>query len=170
MLLTPAIASARAVIPAGTPVEVRLTRGIDSSRAVPGERFHAIVAEPVVVNNRVVIPRGADAALELIRTTHGQYAVKLNSIGVRGTRYRVASDYATVAAKSRKGKAAKRGAIGAGAGAVVGGLMGGGKGAAIGAGAGAGVGAASALAGGRKVELPPETRLIFRLRSPVAVR
>ena len=169
LLLVPAVAGAQTVIPAGTAIEVQLTSGIDSSKAVAGERFHATIADPVVVGDRLVIPRGADAEVELVRTADGQYAVTLNSFTLDGTQYKVASEYAMLPEKSRGGKAARRGALGAGAGALIGGLAGGGTGAAIGAGAGAGVGAGSVLIGGRKVEIPPETRLSFELRSPVEV-
>ncbi len=172
LLLSVALPPARAaeVIPAGTPIEVRLINGIDSSKAAPGEKFRASVADPVVVDSEVVIPRGADATVELVKTAKGQYAVKLHDVTVNGEKYEVASNYAELKTKSKKGKTAKRGAIGAAGGAAVGGIIGGGKGAAIGA-VGAGtVGAVTGLASGKKVELAPETRLVFELRAPVAAR
>ena len=53
-------------------------------------------------------------------------------------------------------------------GAIIGAIAGGGKGAAIGAGSGAAVGTgAEVLTSGQKVKIPSETRLTFRLASPV---
>src|SRR5208283_2565060 len=39
-------------IPAGTPVTVRLQQSLSSASAVPGERFEAVVDEPIVIENR----------------------------------------------------------------------------------------------------------------------
>jgi hypothetical protein len=60
--------------------------------------------------------------------------------------------------------------VGGGAilGAVIGAMAGGGKGAAIGAGVGGGAGAGDVLlTRGRPAELPPETRVEFRIKVPV---
>jgi hypothetical protein len=55
-------------------------------------------------------------------------------------------------------------------GAVIGGIAGGGKGAAIGAGVGGGAGAGDVLlTRGKPATLPSETRLSFRLRTPVTI-
>ena len=55
-------------------------------------------------------------------------------------------------------------------GAIMGGLAGGGKGAAAGAGVGGGVGAGAVLlTRGAPATLPPETRLTFRLSTPVKI-
>jgi hypothetical protein len=57
---------------------------------------------------------------------------------------------------------------GAALGAIIGAVAGGGKGAAIGAGSGAALGTgAEVLTSGQKVKIPSETRLTFRLQSPV---
>ena len=170
LLLAPAASGAQVVIPAGTLIEVQLSSGIDSSKAVVGEIFPATIADPVVVGTEIVIPRGTNAEVELVRTAEGQFGVTLNNFTLNGTKYQVASEFAALPEEARGGRAARRGALGAGAGALIGGLAGGGSGAAIGAGVGAGAGAGSVLIRGRKVQIPPETRLSFQLRSPVEVR
>jgi hypothetical protein len=61
--------------------------------------------------------------------------------------------------------------VGGGAilGAVIGGIAGGGKGAAIGAGAGGGAGAGDVVLTRKPATLPSETRISFRLRTPVTL-
>ena len=55
-------------------------------------------------------------------------------------------------------------------GAIIGALAGGGKGAAIGATSGAALGGASeVLTSGQQVKIPSETRLTFRLQTPVQI-
>ena len=156
-------------IPAGTPIEVRTINEINSKRAVVGEQFRASVADPVVVGNRVVIPRGAEATVQLLRTASGNYGVKLHKITVDGRRYDVASSSAELKPASKRGKAVTRGLGGAGVGAAIGGIAGGGKGLGIGALTGGTLGAASTMVGGKKVEVPPETLLSFELRAPVPI-
>jgi hypothetical protein len=72
-----------------------------------------------------------------------------------------------------KGKGKRTAAVtggGAVVGALIGGLAGGGKGAAIGAGVGGGSGlAVSGATGGENVTLPVESRVTFKLTSPVTI-
>ena len=46
------------IIPAGTAITVRLQQGLSSASAVPGERFDAVVDEPIVLDDRTIIPVG----------------------------------------------------------------------------------------------------------------
>jgi hypothetical protein len=167
--LLPAAAVAQTV-PAGTPIQISTVAPIDSSQAAPGQKYMASVADPVVVGNTVVIPRGADATLQLMRTGSGDYVLRLSDITVNGRPYEVSSSTAQVAAGSNKGKTAKRGVLGGGIGAAIGGIAGGGKGAAIGAATGGGLGAASGALSGRKVQVAPETLLAFQLQTPVTIQ
>jgi hypothetical protein len=48
------------VVPAGTPLAVILQSALSTRTAEAGERFVALVAAPVRVHGRVVIPRGAE--------------------------------------------------------------------------------------------------------------
>jgi hypothetical protein len=166
------------VIRSGTSLEVTLDQVVSSKENNPGDHFDASLAEPVVVGDRVIIPKGARVVGKVTSAkSAGRFkgnaaiSVTLTSITVDGKKYEVNSSEVTETGKGR----GKRTAIGAGGGAVVGGLIGalagGGKGAAIGAGAGAGAGTAgTALTGDRDVEIRPETRLRFKLIAPLEVR
>jgi hypothetical protein len=61
VLATVACATA-ARIPAGTPIQIRLTTEVNSSTAKAGQSFDAIVIVPVVVNERIVMAAGAALA------------------------------------------------------------------------------------------------------------
>lgn len=165
------------LIPVDTPVRVRLDEDLGSKISEPGQKFASTVADDVVVNGQVVIPRGAHAEgtvidarplghfkggallelrLERVRTNWGSYPVATSTM---------------VRAEKGKGKRTAGFAGGGGVfGAIVGGLAGGGKGAAIGALAGAGAGTAgSAMTGNQEILLPAETLITFRLERPVHV-
>src|SRR5271169_735311 len=155
-------------VPAGAEITVRLIDGIDSTKTALSERFRASVDDPVVVGDRVLIPRNADATVQIVKADKSsELSVKLYNVIVNDRSYDVVSNYAQVKAPGKGSKYAKR-TIGLGAlGAAIGGIAGGGKGAAIGAVSGAGLGAATVAASGSKVQLPTETRLSFELRAPL---
>src|SRR5215475_4960105 len=48
-------------IPAGTPLGIRLQNSVSSASANSGDRFDAVIDEPVVINGTTVIPQGATA-------------------------------------------------------------------------------------------------------------
>jgi hypothetical protein len=166
LLLAAGIATAQTV-PSGTEIVVRLIDGIDSTKTGAGERFRASIDDPVILGDRVVTPRNADATVQIIKADkNSELSIKLYYVTVNGRIIDVVSNYAQVQAPG-KGSYAKR-SVGLGAlGAAVGGIAGGGKGAAIGAASGAGLGAATVAASGSKVQLPTETRLSFQLRAPL---
>lgn len=168
---------ARVSIPAGVRLRVRLDQDLGSKISQAGDTFSATVADDVVVNGQVVIPRGARAegtviaARPLGRFKGGaELALRLERVHTRWGSYPVAT---STMAQVEKGKG-RRTAIFAGGGgafgALVGGLAGGGKGALIGALAGAGAGTAGdALTGNRQIFLPAETLVTFRLEHSVHV-
>jgi hypothetical protein len=97
-------------------------------------------------------------------------AIKLTSISVRGKLIPITSSTygATVKGKGKRTAVVTGG--GAAVGALIGGLAGGGKGAAIGAGVGGGGGlAASGATGGENVTLAAESRVTFKLTTPITV-
>jgi hypothetical protein len=47
---------AKLIIPAGTPITVRLQQRVASASAIAGERFEAVIDRPVVVGHQVVVP------------------------------------------------------------------------------------------------------------------
>jgi hypothetical protein len=166
------------VIRTGTAIEVTVDQSVSSKENNTGDHFEASLAEPVVLGDRVVIPKGARAVGKVTSAKsagrfkgNAEISVTLTSVTVEGKKYEVNASEVTESGKGR----GKRTAVGAGGGAVVGGLIGalagGGKGAAIGAGAGAGAGTAgTALTGDRDITIAPETRLRFKLVAPLEVR
>jgi hypothetical protein len=169
----PKAAAASAVIPAGTQISVRMIDSISGKTAAASQRYRASVDDPVVVGDRVLIPRGADCTVQVVEVEGGKgLDVKLYDVTIGGKPHAASTDYATVAAEgtSKTKKAVRRG-VGLGAiGAGIGALAGGGSGAAIGAAVGGGAGAISAAASkGKQIELPSESRLSFTLRSALPV-
>lgn len=165
------------VIPANTRLRVRLDEDLGSKISEPGQSFGATVADDVLVNGQVVIPRGARAEGTVIDTKAlGHFKggalieLRLERVRTNWGSYPVSTSTMEQVEKG-KGKRTAAFAGGGGAfGAIVGGLAGGGKGAAIGALAGAGAGTAgSAMTGNKEIFLPAETLLTFRLEGPVRV-
>ncbi len=167
----------RITVPAGTVVTVRMIDSIDSARNRPGEEFTATVDSPIVVENRVVIQRGADARIRLVQAKSaghmtGSSELQLELIGlvVNGNTYNVESGYYELRGASRGKRTAETVGGGAGLGALIGAIAGRGKGAAIGAAVGAGAGTAvQAATRGQQVKVPSETKLDFTLKAPVTV-
>lgn len=165
-------------VPEGTVLTIRLKQQLGSKVSNAGDSFEGSLADPVSVDQKVVIPEGSEVsgtvvdAKPLGRFKGGaRLEITLNSVTVKGSKYDIET---TSSAKAMKGKG-KRTAImvggGAGAGAVIGALLGGGKGAAIGAGVGAGAGTAgSAFTGNKNIVLPAETLVEFKLVKPVQVK
>lgn len=163
----------RIVIPAGTPVTVRLAQTISSATANPGDRFEATLDEPLQINNAVIAQRGATVTGHVVEARHsgrlhhpGVLRLALDNISVNGHPVPVRSSaYATQGRSHKKRNWAWIGGSSAG-GALIGGLVGGGKGALIGSLAGAGAGTTTAFVTGKHdVVLAAERRLTFRIGS-----
>jgi YMGG-like Gly-zipper len=168
---------ASVTIPAGTTVTVRMIDSIDTDVTGAGERFRASIDDPIVVNGQVVVPRNADATVQVMRVEQSgrisgsdEIALKLYDVTIDGKPYEVASEYAEVKGEGQGKKTAKTTAVTTGVGAALGAIFGGGKGAAIGAGAGAATGVAVSAARGKTLRIPSETRLEFELRAPLPVK
>jgi hypothetical protein len=165
------------VIPAGAPITVRLQERLSSASAVPGERFEAVIDEPIVVDDRVVVPVGALATGHVVVARHsgrlhhpGELGLALDSVTVGQENIPLA----TSSVIARGGSHKKRnwawiGGGGAG-GALIGGSAGGGKGALIGGPIGAAAGTTTAFITGKKdVTFGNERRLRFRLNRDINV-
>jgi hypothetical protein len=135
------------------------------------------VADDVLVNGKVVIPKEARADGAVIDAKPlGKFkggallAIKLERVHTRWGSYPVAT---STIDRAEKGKGKRSAAFiggGAGLGALIGGIAGGGKGAAIGALAGGGAGTAgSAFSGNKQIILPAETLLTFNLAHAVRI-
>jgi hypothetical protein len=164
-------------VPQGTKISVRMIDSIDSSVNHTGDIFHAELANPIVVDNNVVIPKNTNVYLKLVEARsaghiagQSELRVELYRIELQGRSYPlVSNDYIVKGAKR-----AKRSALaiigGAVAGAAIGAIAGGGKGAAIGAAAGGGAGTVySEATKGQQVQIPSEALLNFKLQQSVEI-
>jgi len=164
-------------IPAGTSIRVRMIDPVNSSVNKTGEVFHASLEYPIVVNNELVVPKGADVYIRLTRASsagsvsgRSELHLELVKLDYAGRSYALVSSTSSVVGGSRGKKTAT--AIGAGAviGGIIGAIAGGGRGAAIGAGVGgAGGGVYAASTKGEQVKVPAETLLDFKLEQPATV-
>jgi hypothetical protein len=165
------------IIPSGTPLHVRLDHGLDTKKNKAGDRFSALLSEPLLVGGLAVLPAGtrfsghvtaADSSGRL--KGRAVIGLALDSFEYRGRRYAIRTTHVDRVSAAHK----KRNSIliggGTGLGAALGAIAGGPKGALIGAGAGAAAGTAGAAATGeRQVGVPPEAVLRFTLRAPVEI-
>jgi len=150
---------------------------VDSSRNHPGDEFAGTVAQPIVVGNRVVIPKGSEARLRLVEVKsaghikgQSELELELTQLTVNGRTYSVETSAYTRKGGSRGKRSAEVIGGGAGLGALIGAVAGGGKGAAIGAAVGAGAGTAvQASTRGQQVKVPSETKIDFRLKNRLTV-
>jgi len=180
-LITAAVTLATRTVPVKVPEETRihvtLDQGISSDRNRPGDHFEATISEPVVLNDKTVIPQGTpveglvvDARPSGHLMGRAPLQLALESMQLNGKTY----DLRTSRSYRRGGDHKKRNWAwiggGAGGGALIGAAAAGGKGALIGGPIGAGAGTAVAyFTGKRDIHLRPETQLEFRLNQPVIV-
>jgi hypothetical protein len=164
-------------IPESTIVTVRTIDAIDSATSSAGQTFRGSLDAPIVVDDRVVIPKGLNVTLKLVNASSAgkfkgssELTVSLDSFTYQGTTYTLSTSDVQEKGASRGKRSAEVIGGAAALGALIGGLAGGGKGAAIGAGVGAGGGTAvQAVTKGQQVKIPSETRLDFTLHAPVAI-
>jgi outer membrane lipoprotein SlyB len=168
-------------VPAGTVLNVRLETTVASNVNREGDPVEALLMEPVVIDDREVLPVGAlvkgvvsDVAASGKVKGRAHLGVSFTGLvaHARGNEYEytIAAHFARTAPSS-KGEDAKKVGVGAAGGAIIGGLIGGGKGAAAGAAVGAGGGTAVVLAtAGTEVRLDHGTLLALTLERPVIVR
>ena len=163
-------------VPAGTLITVRLIDSIDADLTGVGERFRASVDDPISIGGNIVIPRHADASVQVMRVEQSgalkgsdRVSLKLYDVTLGGRSYPIATNYAEHRGKGKGRKTARNTAIGGIGGAVLGGILGGAKGAAQGAAIGVGSGAAVTAVRGTRLRLPAETRLKFVLRAPLGI-
>jgi hypothetical protein len=162
---------------AGTVVPIRMTDGLNSKTTQTNDVFHASLAEDIVEQGVVVIPRGSPVLGQVVDAKEAAHfkgnsllEIQLTQLTARGQKIPLETDtFSTAGAGRGKNTAVKTGG-GAALGAIVGAIAGGGKGAAIGALAGGGAGAGiNAVTRGEQVQIPTESMLSFRLQSPITV-
>lgn len=167
----------RVTIPEGTGLSVRLIDPVDSEKNKEGDTFRASLDSPVVIDDKTVIPKHAEAEARLVSaksaghfTGSSELVLVLSKITVGGKTYEVQTGQYSKKGGSRGKRSAAVIGGGAAAGAVIGAIVGGGKGAAIGAAAGAGTGTGvQAMTKGEQIKLPSETLLEFELTAPLTV-
>ncbi len=163
-----------ATVPSGAIITVRTIDSIDSSVNTTGQVFKASLDAPIVVDDRVIVPKGADAYMKLENAkSAGKFAGKselalaLQSVVFQGKTYAVTTSDVKQSGTSRGKDSAVKIGGGAALGALIGGIAGGGKGAAIGAAVGGGAGTGvQVFTKGKQVKIPSETRLDFTLEQP----
>jgi len=174
----PAPAPKPIVLPAGTEITVTADQSVSSKTNNSGDQFDASVAEPVVVGEKVVIPKGAKATGTVTEAkSAGRFkgnaaiTVTLSTVRVNGQIYEVKTSDVTQSSKGRGKRTAEGAGGGAAVGALIGAIAGHGKGAVIGAAAGAGAGTAgAAMTGERDITIAPETKLNFKLKEALDIK
>ncbi|MGA3292495.1 MAG: BON domain-containing protein [Candidatus Acidiferrales bacterium] len=164
-------------IPASTMLTIRMIDGVDSSVNRAGEIFHASLENPIVVDDQVIVSKGADVYVRLVNSSSaGKFSGKselhleLVKLEFQGRSYPMVSSTYSLTGSSRGKDTATKVGGGAVLGAIIGALAGGGKGAAIGAGVGgAGGGVYQGATHGKQVKIPSETKLDFQLDQPMTV-
>jgi hypothetical protein len=167
------------LVAVGTNLKVRLEDSLSSKDSRVGDRFTATVIDPVRLSEATVT--GHISSIQKSGKIKGRTSMNLDfdSIRLSDGRSGTLHGYVTrvygsdggradneggVESGSRTNQTLKRGAIGAGAGAVLGAIVGGGKGAAIGLILGGAGGAGSlAVQGSKELKLESGTELLVRV-------
>jgi len=173
----PAVAPKPITIPNGTMLNVLLSEAIDVDAAQAGHTFKSLLDDPVMMNGKVIVPRGASVLLQAAKVEQAgkmkgadKITLKANSLSFGGRKYDIVTTPVEQKGAGEGKKTTRKVAGGAGLGALVGGIAGGGTGAAIGLAAGAATGAIMSSQGTEHLKLPAETRLQFTLNSAVTVQ
>jgi len=173
----PAVAPKPITIPNGTVLNVLLSQAIEVDAAQAGQTFKSLLDDPVMMNGKVIIPRGSAVALQAAKVEQAgkmkgadKITLKANSLSFGGRKYEIVTTPVEQKGAGEGKKTTRKVAGGAGLGAIVGGIAGGGTGAAIGLAAGAATGAIMSSQGTEHLKLPAETRLQFTLNAAVTVQ
>jgi hypothetical protein len=163
---------------AGMLLPVRLVDGLSTERNLPGDTFTGSLDKELVMDGFVIAERGARVEGKVVAADRGGKVKGVAALAVELTRLRTSDgqniaiqtdSFERHAEETHTQDAAKVGG-GAALGAIIGAIAGGGKGAAVGAAAGGAAGAGGVLlTRGKEVRLPSETRINFRLSTPVTI-
>jgi hypothetical protein len=164
-------------IPAGTTLSIVLSSPLDSGKNKAGDSFTGNLSEPVTVNGKTVLDRGANVEGTVVAAEgsgrvsgKASMSLALTSVTVKGKAVSVSTKTNAAEAESTKGRDAAIIGGGAGIGAAIGAIAGGKKGAAIGAGVGGAGGTGTVLATkGKEVKYGAESKLDFTLDKDVKV-
>jgi len=167
-----------ATIENGTKIPVRLQDPLDTAVNVTGDSFRTILDKDIVVDGRVVAPRGSVVDGKLTNVARSgrveglaAISLQLTSLKVGNQTYPLQTETLSFQAETTKKKDATKVGVGAGIGAVIGAIAGGGKGAAIGAAVGGGAGGATVLATrGKEIKFDAEHAFSFVLRDSLSIK
>ena len=159
----------------GTTIAVRTNQPIDSNRR--DNRIYTGTVDQDVRgdNGRLAIPRGSQVEMIVRTAPDNDLILDLESVTVNGERYALETAPERLESQQREGIGGNRRTaehVGGGAvlGTIIGAIAGGGKGAAIGAIAGGAAGAGTqVLTRGRRVHVPAESLLTFRVDRPMVM-
>ena len=167
------------LVPVNTNLKVRLEDTLSSKNSRVGDRFTATALDPVRFNEATVTGHissiqksgkikgrtSMNLAFDSIRLSDGHSGTLHGYVThVYGSDSGTADNEGGIESGSRTKQTVKRGAIGAGAGAVLGAIVGGGKGAAIGLLIGGAGGAGSlAVQGSKELKLESGTEMLVRV-------
>src|SRR6266478_2164045 len=162
-------ASDPVTVPEHTAINVRLDQTVATNRSRAGDHFEATVSQPVVVDGKTVIPKGAHAEGLVVDSRQSgrlkgraRLQLALQTVDVDGQNYNVRTlSHPRIGRDHKKRNWAWIGG-GAAGGAVVGALAGG----PVGAGAGTTV---ALLTGKKDIKLRAETPLKFELSEPATI-
>ena len=164
------------MVPAGTPIDVRLDTKISTEDANSGDAWSGTVYRSVMSGGRVAIPAGSAVSGTVVNSVQGthetrpQISLALRNVTVDGQSLRVNGETEPIVAGSNRAK--KIGAIvgGAAAGALVGHVVGDGKGSLIGGVLGGAAGYGLTRHALRTMQLKPGTIISFTARQDVVAR
>ncbi|MGH9617899.1 MAG: BON domain-containing protein, partial [Acidobacteriaceae bacterium] len=107
-------------IPAGSTITIRMIDSVDSSVNQPGEIFHASLDQPLVVGDRVAVPKGADVYVRLTSansagrvTGTSELRLELVKLEFQGQSYPLVSSTYSLNGASRGKDTAKKVGVGA---------------------------------------------------------
>lgn len=165
------------VVPTGTALTVITDQALSSKTSKSGQPFSGALGQPVTVNGKTAIPKGAHVTGTVVSAKakgkikgEGELVLSLASITVHGKEYPVETGTLDSTVKGKGKRTAATTGGGAAGGALIGGLAGGGKGAGIGALVGGAAGlVGGAMTGNKQIEIPAETALTFTLASSLTL-
>jgi len=165
------------VIPAGTVLVVTTSQALSSNSSHAGQTFLGTPAQPVSVEGRTGLARGATVSGTVVTAKakgkikgEGELALALTSLSTKGQTYPIETNVLSSTVKGKGKRTAATTGGGAAGGALIGGLAGGGKGAGIGALVGATAGfVGGAFTGNKQIEIPAESPLSFTLTAPLTL-
>ena len=160
-------------VPAGMTITVRMLDGVDSAVNYTGETFRATVEEPLMVDGKTLIPKGAEAIGRLVTVERaGRFqgrpalTMELTALNFEGQSVAVQTSAHQETGQSQT----KRTMILAGGGAVLGTVISviAGGGILLGSNVGGAAGTAiQAVRGGKDLRIPAEALMTFTLQSPI---